>query len=151
MRVPPLAQLALCFAIAGSLAVYFPIMAFDVPMRLIALEVVAGFVFLLPAIVSFVRNRTTVNPQSPREATTLVTGGIYSISRNPMYVGMLLILIGFVLWLGQVSALITIAIFFFSIDRFQIRVEEKALRANFGEAFEDYALRVPRWLIVRNG
>ena len=104
MLIPPLAQLALCFAIAGGLAAFLPIWEFHAPNWLIVLEAVLGVLFLMPAVVSFVRHQTTVNPQTPSDATTLVTGGIYGISRNPMYVGMLLLLLAFVLWLGNVSA-----------------------------------------------
>jgi len=96
-----------------------------------------------------VKHETTVNPQSPSQATTLVTDGIYSITRNPMYVGMLLILMAFVVWLGAPSASLAAGAFFLSIDRFQIRAEERFLGRNFGKNYEDYKKRVPRWLIVR--
>lgn len=151
MKIPPLAQLAICFALAGGLVAYLPILSFQSPNWLIVVEVIAGAAFLLPAVVSFIKHKTTVNPQSPSDATTLVTDGIFDISRNPMYVGMLILLLAFVLWLGEVSAFIAVAVFFVSIDRFQIKSEEQSLRVNFGEAFDEYAMRVPRWLIIRNG
>jgi len=100
-------------------------------------------------VMSFVKHETTVNPQSPGQATTLVTDGIYNITRNPMYVGMLLVLTAFVLWLGAPSAGLAAGAFFLSIDRFQIRTEERFLSQNFGKNYEDYTKRVPRWLIVR--
>lgn len=151
MKVPPLAQLAICFAIAGGLATYMPILRFHAPSWLVAIEITAGTAFLVPAVVSFIRHKTTVNPQSPSNATSLVTSGVFSISRNPMYVGMLLLLLAFVLWLGEVSALFAAVVFFISIDQFQIKSEEQSLREKFGEAFTKYAKHVPRWLIIRNG
>lgn len=151
MKVPPLAQLTICFALAGGLATYMPILRFHAPNWLVAIEIIAGTAFLVPAVMSFVRHKTTVNPQSPSDATSLVTSGVFNISRNPMYVGMLLLLLAFALWLGEVSALFAAVIFFISIDQFQIRSEEQSLREKFGEAFTEYAKRVPRWLIIRNG
>ena len=151
MKIPPLVQLAICFAIAGGLATYVPILSFHTPSWLVVFEIIIGIAFLIPAVMSFIRHKTTVNPRSPSDATSLVTNGVFSISRNPMYLGMLLLLLAFVLWLGEVSALFAAVIFFISIDQFQIRSEEQSLRENFGEAFTEYAKRVPRWLIIRNG
>ena len=150
MRIPPLAQLAICFALAAALSKYLPVIRFATPTWLVVFEVLIGVTFLLPAVFSFIKHKTTVNPQSPFDATTLVTSGVFSISRNPMYVGMLLLLLAFVLWLGAVSSAIALLFFYFSIDRIQIRSEEQSLCENFGEEFDKYAKRVPRWLILRN-
>ena len=151
MRVPPLALLAICAAITAASANYIPIMRFTAPSWLVFLELIAGVVFLAPAVLSFVKHKTTVSPLSPSEVTTLVTGGIFSITRNPMYVGMLLILVAVALWFETISGLLSIPLFFIIIDRFQIRVEEKHLIEKFGQAYRDYAQRVPRWLIIRGG
>ncbi len=149
MNIPPLAQLLAGLALAGLLATYLPLGDFDAPALLVVIMALAGGVFLLPAVLSFVKHETTVNPLSPSQTTTLVTDGIYSITRNPMYVGMLLILTAFVLWLGAPSAGLAAGAFFLSIDRFQIRSEERFLGQIFGKHYEDYTKRVPRWLIVR--
>ena len=149
MNIPPLAQLMVGLALAGLLAIYLPLGVFDAPALLVAIIALAGVVFLLPAVLSFVRHETTVNPQSPSQATTLVTDGIYSITRNPMYVGMLLILMAFFLWLGAPSAFLAAGAFFLSIDRFQIRAEEQVLGQKFGRTYREYTQRVPRWLIIR--
>lgn len=149
MNIPPLAQLAFCMVIAGLLATFFPLARFEAPAWLIAVTAVAGGLFLFPAITSFVRHKTTVNPQSPELASTLVTSGIYSLTRNPMYVGMLIVLMTLVLWLGAFSTVLTVIAFFLMIDRFQIRGEERALTQIFGKPFQDYAARVPRWLFIR--
>lgn len=149
MNIPPLAQLALCAVIASLLSAFAPMMAFKAPAWLIAFEAIAGAAFLLPAVVSFVQHKTTVNPQSPDAATTLVTSGVYSITRNPMYVGMLFLLIAFVLWLGALSPVLAAIAFFLIIDRFQIKEEEQALTEIFGKSFQAYTERVPRWLFIR--
>lgn len=149
MNIPPLAQLAFCAAVASLLAAFAPIVVFDAPVWLITLEAVIGAAFFLPAVISFVRHKTTVNPNSPDTATTLVTSGIYGITRNPMYVGMLIFLITFILWLGALSAVFAAIAFFLLIDRYQIRGEERALIRLFGSPYQEYAARVPRWLFIR--
>ena len=148
MKIPPLAQLAICSLIAGILSTLLPLMAFSAQNWLVAIIALVGSLFLLPAVISFATQKTTVNPQTPSAATTLVTGGIYSITRNPMYLGMLLLLVAFAVWLGEVSAFLPVFIFFLSIDRIQIRREEESLRRIFGQAFEDYANHVPKWLFI---
>lgn len=149
MNIPPLAQLLAGLALAGLLANYVPLGVFDAPASVVLIVALAGGVFLLPAVLSFMKHETTVNPQSPSQASRLVITGIYAITRNPMYVGMLLILIAFVLWLGAPSAFLAMAAFFLSINRLQIRAEERILGHKFGKNYEDYTKRVPRWLIVR--
>lgn len=151
MRVPPLALLAICAVLIAALASFAPVMWLNVPTWLVLLELVVGIVFLLPAVISFLKHKTTVSPLSPSDATTLVTTGIYSISRNPMYVGMLLILVAIAFWFQALSGLIAVFLFFLIIDRLQIRMEEKQLLKIFGQAYRDYAQRVPRWLIIRGG
>lgn len=151
MKIPPLAQLAICLVFASILTEYLSIMSFNSPSWLVIVGTIAGLAFLIPAVMSFIQQETTVNPQSPSNTTSLVTSGIFGISRNPMYVGMLLMLLSFVLWLGEVSSFIAPIIFYISIDRFQIRFEEQYLHQKFGEAFMEYTKRTPRWLIVRNG
>ena len=149
MNIPPLAQLAFCMVMASLLAAFVPMATFETPAWLIAATATAGALFLLPAVLSFIRHKTTVNPQSPELASTLVTDGIYSVTRNPMYVGMLIMLVAFALWLGAVSAVLAVVTFFLAIDRFQIRGEEQVLTRAFGKPFEDYVARIPRWLFFR--
>lgn len=149
MNIPPLVQLVAGLALAGALAAYVPVGGFEVPFLIVFAMALAGCVFVLPAVASFARYDTTVNPQVPSQTTTLVTSGVYGITRNPMYVGMLLILFAFVLWLGAPSAFVIMGAFFLSIDRFQIKAEEHVLSQKFGDDYQNYKGRVPRWLIIR--
>jgi protein-S-isoprenylcysteine O-methyltransferase Ste14 len=112
----------------------------------VAVVAAAGAAFDLLGLLAFRRARTTVNPLRPEKASSLVTGGIYRVTRNPMYVGMALVLLA---WAAHLSALLPfagIAAFIAYITRFQIRPEERALDALFGQSFADYAARVRRWL-----
>ncbi len=92
------------------------------------------------------RASTTLNPLKPGDATALVTGGVYQWTRNPMYLGMLLLLAGWAVFLGNPLGLAGLALFVAWITRFQILPEERALRTLFGRTFDDYRQRVPRWV-----
>lgn len=72
--------------------------------------------------------------------------GPYRFTRNPMYLGMVLILLAWCLWLGNAAALLALAAFVGYITRFQIVPEERALAGRFGAAYEDYRRRVRRWV-----
>jgi len=146
MNIPPVAQLAFFACLAVILATFLPGLTFDVPIWLPVFVGLIGILFLLPAVVSFANQKTTVDPRTPEAATTLVTSGIYRITRNPMYVGMLLLLLALAAWLAAASSLLPTIAFLLSIDRGQIRREEESLRQIFGAAFETYANQVPRWL-----
>lgn len=98
----------------------------------------------------FRRQGTTVEPFEPARATVLVTTGVNSISRNPMYVGMAGVLVAHAVSLGSWRALLPVAAFTAYIDRVQIAAEEPALLANFGADYEAYQASVPRWLDRRS-
>jgi protein-S-isoprenylcysteine O-methyltransferase Ste14 len=95
---------------------------------------------------AFRRQRTTINPLHPEKTSSLVTGGIYRISRNPMYVGMALLLLAWAVYLESPAALLGIGAFIAYITRFQIIPEESLLSRHFGAEFENYRQRVRRWL-----
>lgn len=102
------------------------------------------------AISSFRRVGTTVEPFRPEEATTLVTDGVYTVTRNPMYVGLTGVLVAHALWRGSWAALLPAAGFVALMDRTQVAAEEAALRATFGDAFVAYERATPRWLDGRS-
>lgn len=84
--------------------------------------------------------------QEPHAASSLVTGGVFYISRNPMYLGLLLILIGWALGLGTASPWIVPPVFVIVVTVLQIIPEEQALEKLFGEPYVDYRRRVARWI-----
>lgn len=94
----------------------------------------------------FRRAQTTVNPLVPIKAKTLVQEGIYQYTRNPMYLGMVLMLFGWGIYLGSAIALLLIVGFVFYIQIFQINSEEKALLTLFPREFSAYKQRVRRWI-----
>ena len=110
------------------------------------LLVAAGVTFDFLGILAFLRQRTTINPMRPGNATTLVTGGVYRVTRNPMYVGMLLLLTAWGVQLSAPWPFLGPLAFVLYMNRFQIAGEERALGERFGEAWSHYVARVRRWL-----
>jgi protein-S-isoprenylcysteine O-methyltransferase Ste14 len=106
----------------------------------------AGLGLCGAAVASFRRAKTTVDPTRPERASSLVDGGVFAYSRNPMYVGFALVLLGWALWLGSAVALAVPPAFVAYLDRVQVPQEERALAAAFGEAYADYRRRVRRWI-----
>ena len=111
----------------------------------LALAALGGAVALAGTL-EFRRAHTTVNPLAPRRASTLVTRGIYRVTRNPMYLGMLGVLAGWAVWLGNIAAWLGLPLSMALLTVLQIRPEERILAERFGAEFERYAARVRRWL-----
>lgn len=94
----------------------------------------------------FFRANTTFHPLRLHETTVLVTDGMYRLTRNPMYLGLLLILIGWAIVLGKLSPFLLLPFFVLLINSQQIQHEERILEEKFGESYLDYKQRVCRWL-----
>jgi protein-S-isoprenylcysteine O-methyltransferase Ste14 len=105
-----------------------------------------GFLVSLAGVIQFRRARTTVNPMTPNASSSLVTTGIYTITRNPMYLGLSTILLGWGISLANPFSLLVIPCFVFYMIRFQIIPEERALQSLFGADFQTYRAKVRRWL-----
>ena len=105
-----------------------------------------GLIFIISAVIQFINRKTTVNPTKPHKTSTLVITGTYKITRNPMYLGMLLIIISFALYKASIISLILIPLFIFYINKFQIEPEEFQMRKKFGNEYEDYCIKVDRWI-----
>ncbi len=112
----------------------------------VAVLATAGVAFDLFGLLAFRASRTTVNPLRPERASALVTAGVYQVTRNPMYVGMALLLLAWAVYLSAGLSFAGPVIFILYITRFQILPEERALKGIFGEEYSAYAARVRRWL-----
>jgi protein-S-isoprenylcysteine O-methyltransferase Ste14 len=106
----------------------------------------AGLGFDLAGLFYFVRARTTINPLKPASTSSLVSSGVYRFTRNPMYLGMLLVLLAWAAFLSSVAALLVAPLFVLYINRFQIIPEERILASKFGAEFAAYKKKVRRWL-----
>jgi len=107
---------------------------------------IGGVIIDLLSIVQFRRVKTTINPMRPETTSSLVTSGFYAYSRNPMYVGLLVSLIGITLILRSLTPLLVLPLFVLVVTMLQIAPEEKALSKIFGDQFDYYKQKVPRWL-----
>ena len=112
----------------------------------VAALALAGVTLALLGLVAFRRSKTTIDPLHPNRASTLVTGGVYRITRNPMYVGLALLLAAWAVHLSSLWPFLGPILFVLYISRFQIAPEERVLRGIFGEEYARYAARVRRWL-----
>ena len=148
LKVPPplvalLVGAAMWFAARQRVSIDLPLIV-----RIAAFVVIglAGGATALAGDREFKRARTTVNPLKPENSTALVTSGIYLFTRNPMYLGLTLLVLGWAAFLCSAWALLGPVIFVLYISRFQIAPEERVLSAKFGSAYTEYASRVRRWL-----
>lgn len=107
---------------------------------------VVGIITAVAGIVEFSRHKTTVNPLHPEKTTSLVSTGIFQFTRNPMYLGMLIVLLGWADLLNSIWAFFGPLAFFAYITLFQIQPEEKAMHKHFGDEFSHYCSSVRRWL-----
>nr|WP_223296290.1 isoprenylcysteine carboxylmethyltransferase family protein [Shewanella halifaxensis] len=112
----------------------------------IPLLLALGVFCAIAGVISFNRAETTVHPLKPETASSLVTSGIYRFSRNPMYLGMALVLCAWACYLTSIWSVAGIVGFLLYMYRFQIRPEERALEAIFGQTFIDYKKRVRPWI-----
>ncbi|MDE3272826.1 methyltransferase family protein [Pseudoalteromonas sp. G4] len=114
--------------------------------KLFVIAVLLGVAIALAGVISFRKASTTVNPLKPETATCLVTSGIFQYTRNPMYLGMAVAILGFAILLGSWLSLLGVLVFVLFIERFQIKPEEAALTECFGDQFTRYKTNVRRWL-----
>lgn len=106
----------------------------------------AGLNVLILAVRLFKKQNTTVNPIKIENASSLVTSGIFKYSRNPMYLGMVIILFGLALMFNLVGGILFVLLFMIYITKFQIRPEEEVMERLFGEDFIKYKHKVRMWL-----
>ena len=105
-----------------------------------------GLGIAVSGVVAFRRARTTLNPIKASSASALVSSGVYRFTRNPMYLGLLLALIAWALFLSNPLALVLLPVYVLYIYRFQIIPEERILTSLFGTEYTAYMESVRRWL-----
>ncbi len=148
LRIPPavvalLAALLMTLLARSATGLHWPApVRFGGALLLFAL----GAAVAVAGVREFRRASTTVNPMTPAAASALVRSGIYRHTRNPMYLGMLLMLAGWVVWLASIAAGAVLPAFVLYMNRLQIVPEERALASRFGRDFEEYRRSVRRWI-----
>lgn len=137
-----------CAVAIWQIAARVPGLAFDFPGRVPLAAAIAtlGLAIDFLSLLRFLRARTTINPLSPGKASALVAEGLYRYTRNPMYLGLLLVLTAWTLYQGNVLGLAVLPLFVAYLTRFQIVPEERLLAAKFGGSYEAYRRAVRRWI-----
>jgi protein-S-isoprenylcysteine O-methyltransferase Ste14 len=147
-RIPPLIQYLLCASLVWAISQFLPSFTVNHVFLKAAggLLLLCGVTLLGSAVLAFIKHKTSVNPVNLDQTQCLVTNGFYRYSRNPMYLGFLLLLIGQAACLRNLTALIAPMIFYAVMTTLQIKPEEKALTLKFGEAYIAYCQKTRRWL-----
>ena len=147
-KVPPLAYVFFFSIIAYLLSRFWPLYLVHQPIfKILGCTLCCvGIAVMVTSAVQFRIRRTTLSPISPIHASVFVSNGLFRITRNPMYLGMALMMMGGVFVLGALSGGIVVALFMWLITKFQIEPEERALAARFGESYLQYKKTVRRWL-----
>lgn len=148
LKIPPVALVIIAALLMWVGALYFPTLGFrsafsSVVALMIGLSGVAASAL---GVIQFKRAKTTVNPTTPAAASSLVRTGIYARTRNPMYVGFLLILTGWAFAIANLASFLILPAFVVYMNRFQIKPEERALALIFGDEFNAYCSEAPRWI-----
>lgn len=149
LKIPPLLLTIVMMAMMWIAASVVPSLTLSFPGQGVIgwMIVLGGMICVGLGVWVFRRVKTTVNPIRPEQASVFVTTGIYAISRNPMYLGFLLILIGWGVYLGNAVVLLIFPLaFVLYMNRFQIGPEERALEAIFTDEYVRYRRNVRRWL-----
>lgn len=145
-KVFPPTYLLLLLVVMIVLHIFIPISYWlDLPWRFAGLPlIIAAVALAVSGSQLFQRHGTTIRPFE--ESKALVTQGPYRFSRNPMYLSMLIVLIGVALMLGSLSALVVPPIFIWLITTRFIQKEEAMLERRFGDRYLNYKKRVRRWI-----
>jgi len=148
LKIPPPAVTALVAGMMWGISKVTPPLEVPGLIRVVVtvLFVLTGACISLAGVVAFRREKTTINPMKPETTSVLITSGIYRFSRNPMYVGILFVLVAWTIFLSSAWAVIGAVTFVLYIGRFQIEPEERALTERFGAAYRDYKSAVRRWV-----
>ncbi|WP_263282919.1 methyltransferase family protein [Marinobacter sp. F4216] len=148
LKIPPVVLVIIVAVGMWAIARVSPSLAFSLPGTAgWAIGVaVAGVGIALLGVLEFRAAGTTVDPRVPEQSASLVVGGVYQHSRNPMYLGFLLVLIAWGLYLGSVLALLFLPAFIVYMNRFQIAPEERFMHEKFGASYDQYRSEVRRWI-----
>ena len=105
-----------------------------------------GLLIFINPVLKFIKSKTTINPIQLEETNKLVTSGIFKYSRNPMYLGMLMIIISTSIFYLNIYSILTPFLFIFWINKFQIKREESFLAEKFGKEYLSYKNKTRRWI-----
>lgn len=147
LRVPPPILLLLSILGMYLLSRFYPVMTFDFDGKSLLISMLC-FIGVIPgftAIIAFAKANTTIDPRYPQKTSRLVTTGIYRLTRNPMYLGLVFFLFAAAFYFSALSCFVVVPVFIWVMNNFQIEPEEAVLLAMFGEDYQHYCQTVRRW------
>ncbi|WP_201590964.1 methyltransferase family protein [Psychrobacter pulmonis] len=148
LKVPPVAQVIITAAAMYGVSKMVPALTFSLNGST-ALAVGLGVIGMslgVMGVTQFRKAQTTPNPQALEKVSSLVTSGIYRYSRNPMYLGLVLILLGWAFYLSHFLSFVLLPVFILYMTRFQIQPEEEMMARKFGKTYQAYLNKVRRWI-----
>ena len=145
-KIPPPILAFLMIGLVYLSSLLIGSVSFDYQASLSVVLVIAGMGCALPSFRLVARKKTTISPFTPSETSVLLTEGMYRYSRNPMYLGLLLLIIAATIWFGTWFGIIISLLFILLMNIFQIIPEEEALLQIFGEEYLEYKKKVRRWI-----
>ncbi|MDA5134285.1 methyltransferase family protein [Psychrobacter sp. ANT_H3] len=148
LKVPPVAQVIITAAAMYGTAKIMPSLQFSLSgstVLAVGLGVI-GMSLGVMGVTQFRKAQTTPNPQALEKVSSLVTSGIYRYSRNPMYLGLVLILLGWAFYLSHFLSFVLLPVFILYMTRFQIQPEEQMMARKFGKTYQAYLNKVRRWI-----
>lgn len=148
LKIPPLVLMVVVALMMWLAAVAMPLVliTFAGQVAVALILAIAGAQLAISATRTFYDRQTTVNPLTPDASSTLITDGVFKLSRNPIYLGMTLMLAGLAVWFGALTSVLGVPLFVIYMTRLQIIPEERSLQAQFGEAFSAYCQQTRRWI-----
>jgi protein-S-isoprenylcysteine O-methyltransferase Ste14 len=123
-----------------------PEFAFHGQAAFAAIILAAGLGIGLRGVQVFRLHATTINPMTPEAASAVVNTDIFAYTRNPMYLGLAVVLVAWTVYLGSLPAGLGVPGFIAYMTAYQIVPEERALANKFGEPYDEYRGRVRRWI-----
>lgn len=145
LKIPPVIVM-IAFAILIWVFSNFNLMPVFQSVALAIVSLLIGILVIFLGVWEFKKAQTTVNPLDPEKSQNIVSTGIYQYTRNPMYLGMALILMAFIFYFGSWLLWIFVIGFVIYMNYFQIIPEEEILEKNFGENYLTYKQKVRRWI-----
>lgn len=147
LKIPPAVIFLICVGLMWALNRQIPDwFVIDLGQWLPRVILAIGVLVGLGGVIQFSKNSTSVDPHHPEKTSVLVTSGVYNFSRNPMYLAMLLILLGGMTKFGEPAGVIVPILYVWYINEFQIKPEEEIMEQKFGEEFLEYKKEVRRWV-----
>lgn len=147
LKIPPVVVFLFAIILIWLIHEFLPSLpSVNMPSGIAYAVALIGFIFGFDGIIEFHKCSTTVNPHRPDKTSELVCNGVYRLSRNPMYLALLLALIAAGIRWSEPFSLAIIVGFIFYMNHFQIRPEEKVMEKKFGSDYVSYKKKVRRWI-----